>query len=207
MRTQVVLIDFENVQPDLLPALQAAHIQVRIFIGPTQHKIAADTVLAVQALGPRAQFIRVSKPGKEALDLQLAYYLGRLENEFPGAFFHVISKDQGFASLVDHLNLGGAHARLSQALGHLSTAAIDFVLPPDLPGRVHYARNWLKSRPANRPANRPASRKTLLSSLEKSAFQKAIDADAAQEVLAQLIALRLLKLNGEKVVYLGALDA
>jgi len=202
VRTQVVLIDFENVQPELLPALKAEHVHVRIFIGPTQHKISADVVLAVQELGERAKFIRVAKPGKEALDLHLAYYLGRLTYEFEGAFFHVISKDQGFVSLVDHLNQSSTNARLMDALLHLNTGGVAFAVPVDLSARVDHARNWLKAR----AVSRPASRKTLLSSLEKSAFHKSIDADEAEEVLAQLIARKLVKLNGEKVSYMGAIN-
>jgi len=125
-----------------------------------------------------------------------------LTYEFEGAFFHVISKDQGFVSLVDHLNQSSTNARLMDALLHLNTGGVAFAVPVDLADRVDHARNWLKAR----AVSRPASRKTLLSSLEKSAFHKSIDADEAEEVLAQLIARKLVKLNGEKVSYMGAIN-
>jgi len=202
MRTQVVLIDFENVQPDLLPVLNAEHIHVRIFIGPQQLKLSTDVVLAVQGLEGRAKFIQISKQGKEALDLHLAYYLGRLTYEFENAFFHIISKDQGFLSLAEHLNRMSQSVGLYSSLDHLKLSQVILEIPRDLEGRVLFACQWLKSR----SKHRPATHKTLISSLEKSAFHKQINTKDAEQIITRLIELRLMSLNNSKVEYADAIN-
>ncbi|MCW5259600.1 hypothetical protein D5045_04715 [Verminephrobacter eiseniae] len=58
MKTQIILVDLENVQqPDLLPALKMDNVQVRVFVGPQQPKWPIGLVVAMQELGERAKYI------------------------------------------------------------------------------------------------------------------------------------------------------
>lgn len=103
MKTNYVLIDYENVQVKSLALLKGEHFQVRVFLGPRNAKLATEFVLAMKELGNRGDYIVMDTNGANALDFHLAYYLGRLSAADPTAFYHIISKDTGFDPLVEHL--------------------------------------------------------------------------------------------------------
>jgi PIN domain len=103
LRTNYVLIDYENVQPDALSPLDADHFKVKVFVGAGQSKVAFETASALQRLGDRAEYVKISGNGANALDLHIAYYIGRIAAEDPTASFHIVSKDSGFDPLIQHL--------------------------------------------------------------------------------------------------------
>jgi hypothetical protein len=103
LKTNYVLIDYENVQVKSLSLLRGDHFHVRVFLGPSNNKLPVDLVTAMQSLGSRGGYVVLETPGSNALDFHLAYYLGVLASSDPSAFFHVISKDTGFDPLVRHL--------------------------------------------------------------------------------------------------------
>jgi hypothetical protein len=103
VRTNVVLIDFESVQPASLAALEQDHYRVVIFVGATQAKLPFETVSAIQRMGERAQYVKISGTGPNALDFHIAFYIGEIAAQDPTAFFHIISKDTGFDQLIRHL--------------------------------------------------------------------------------------------------------
>ena len=103
MRTNIVLIDFESVQPASIAALEEDHYRVVVFVGATQAKLPFDMVSAIQRMGDRAEYVKISGAGPNALDFHIAYYIGKLAAQEPTAFFHVISKDTGFDPLIRYL--------------------------------------------------------------------------------------------------------
>ena len=103
MRTNVVLIDFESVQPDSLAALEQDHFRVVVFVGATQAKLPFEVVSAIQRMGQRAEYVKISGSGPNALDFHIAFYIGQIAAQDPAAFFHIISKDTGFDPLIRHL--------------------------------------------------------------------------------------------------------
>src|SRR6185503_11601280 len=103
MRTNYVLIDFENVQPSSLEQLDHDHFKVFVFVGAHQGKVPFELAASLQQLGDRAQYIKISGNGPNALDFHIAYYIGRLAATDPAAYFHIISKDEGFDLLIQHL--------------------------------------------------------------------------------------------------------
>ena len=103
MRINYVLIDLENVQPASLAGLEADFFKVLIFVGASQTKIPFELASAAQRLGERAAYIKIAGNGINALDFHIAYYIGRLSQQDPTAYFHIISKDTGFDTLIQHL--------------------------------------------------------------------------------------------------------
>lgn len=97
-----LLVDWENVQPkgDELQALVPQGTDVWLFHGPHQKVDAAGHQLAY---GP-AQVTPVprSGTGRNALDFQLAYYVGYISARQPDGAFWVISNDQGYESMLAH---------------------------------------------------------------------------------------------------------
>jgi len=103
LRTNYVLIDFENVQPEAMALLDQEHFKVIVFVGATQHKIPFEIAHALQRMGSKAEYVKISGNGSNALDFHIALYIGQLAAADPTAFFHIISKDTGFDPLIQHL--------------------------------------------------------------------------------------------------------
>lgn len=105
-----ILIDYENVQPADLAGLDAEQACVLVFTG-TEQKVGIGLIEAVQALGERGRFIRITGNGRNALDFHIACYLGQWMVRDPQATFLVVSKDTGYDPLIAHLNAGGTHVK------------------------------------------------------------------------------------------------
>ena len=103
MKTNYVLIDYENVQPDAMAVLNEEHFKVIVFVGANQAKVSFDVASALQQMGERAEYVRISGNGSNALDFHIAFYIGQLAAREPDAYFHIVSKDTGFDPLVQHL--------------------------------------------------------------------------------------------------------
>jgi hypothetical protein len=96
VKTNYVLIDYESVQPVTLAVLDQEHIRVIVFVGARQAKITFEIAAALQRLGTRAEYVKISSNGSNALDFHIAFYIGQLAAHDPAAYFHIISKDTGF---------------------------------------------------------------------------------------------------------------
>jgi len=103
LRTNIVLIDFESVQPVSLAVLEEEHFRVIVFVGAGQAKVPFEVAAALQRMGGKAEYVKISGNGRNALDFHIAFYIGQLAAQDPAAYFHVISKDGGFDPLVQHL--------------------------------------------------------------------------------------------------------
>lgn len=103
MRTNYILIDLENVQSVSLEQLTHDHFKVIVFIGANQVKLPLEVVTSLQRFGTRAEYIKISGHGPNALDFHIAYYIGRFAVAEPTAYFHIISRDTGFDPLIQHL--------------------------------------------------------------------------------------------------------
>lgn len=201
MRTQIILVDFENVQPDLLPALAIDDVQVRVFVGPQQTRLATNVVVAMQELGNRAKYVRVSKQGPDALDMHLAFYLGELSQQFPDAFFHVVAKDRDYDSLLEHLKERGIFSAKAPDLAAIPLFKRALASKPA--EQIGAAAEWLKER----SGNRPSSTKTLKNSLRKVAFADRLDDAQIEEVFQGLVNQGFISVERQKVTYLGQLNA
>ena len=103
LKTNYILIDFENVQPKALTQLTDHPFKELVFLGVNQLKIPIELVRTLQPLGDNVTYIQVPGKGPDALDFHIAYYIGELRATDPNSFFHIISKDKGFDPLIEHL--------------------------------------------------------------------------------------------------------
>ena len=103
MKNCYVLVDFENIQPKDIGALNDGPFRIKVFLGAHQAKIPLDMARALQAFGPGDEYIQIDGSGRNALDFHIAYYMGRLAAETSDACFYLISKDTGFDPLIKHL--------------------------------------------------------------------------------------------------------
>src|SRR4051812_40508812 len=105
-KTKFILIDYENVPTFSsadLSVLKAAEVRVKLFLGVHNKKIGVDLVGALLPIGSRVELIRLKAAGKNALDLLIAFYIGKLWHETPESTFCIISKDADYNPLVRNL--------------------------------------------------------------------------------------------------------
>jgi len=95
-----VLVDWENVQPkdQDIKALVPDVTHVWIFHGINQKKVDVNQ----GAFGDNLTLVPVIRPGKNALDFHLSFYMGYITSRNPGARLVVISNDQGYGPMLGH---------------------------------------------------------------------------------------------------------
>lgn len=194
MKTNYVLIDYENVQPDDIDILQHEHVRIIVFVGPHQTKIAFEKAAALQRMGANAEYVRLSGGGPNALDFHIAYYLGQLTEKDPTAYFHVISKDTGFDPLVKHLKERKIRVCRVRAIGEIPL--LKPVDPKTSPDRVALLVANLQKQGAARPRTM-----TTLSSSISHTFQKQLTAQEVSALVSELKKKGLIKVEGTKVTY------
>lgn len=196
-RTNVILIDFENVQPASLHLLRGEQYRVVVFVGAQQRAIPFEVADALQSLGARAEYIRICASGPNALDLHLAFHAGRLVEADPGVFLHIISKDKGFDPLLQHLGGTGVLVRRSESIADLPT-----VRRANLRTTSERAAFYLEK--LRRPkATRPRKEATLRSSI-RAEFNGSISGDEVLALVEALKASGFLEVRDGKVIYAEA---
>ncbi|MCF8176620.1 MAG: hypothetical protein K9K30_15385 [Burkholderiaceae bacterium] len=159
MRTNFVLIDFENVQPKDLGLLKDGPFKVKLFLGPNQTKISVALASSLQSLGSNAEYVVLETAGNKALDFHIAYYIGVLSAEDSSAYFHIISKDSGFDPLIKHLKNKKVFAQRSMCIADIP------YFKPTLPSAPDAQIEVVVGDLVRRKASKPRTQKTLLSTL------------------------------------------
>lgn len=194
MRTNYVLIDYENVQPTNLQILDGEHFKVIVFVGASQTKVNIDIALNLQRLGSNASYVKISGNGSNALDFHISYYIGLLSATEPDAYFHIISKDAGFDPLIAHLKSRKVFACRSKDISDIPL--VKAANTKSQPEKIALIFANLKQR----GASRPRTVKTLSSTIS-SLFQKALGTSEVQLILKQLEKDGHISIVGEKVTY------
>lgn len=195
MRTNYVLIDYENVQPKALMALVGDQpFKVLLFVGASQAKVNFDVAEAMQALGSNASYVRISGNGSNALDFHVAYYIGRISCEDPTAFFHIISKDTGFDPLIVHLSTKKILAARRKDVGDIPL--LKATNSKSLAEKVEVVLTNLRQR----GSARPRTVKTLSSTIG-SLFQKQLGEGDIKAILDELTKGGHTVVDGTKVTY------
>lgn len=196
MKTEFVLVDFENVQPKDLALLNGGSYKIKIVLGTHQGKIPVIMARALQAFGPDVEYIQANGNGKNAVDFHIAYYIGRLAATAPDAHFHVISKDTGFDPLLKHLREQGILCQRS-----ISIAAIPQV-PATISGSASIAdrAKVVVENLAKRKSAKPRTLKTLRTTI-KALFGSQLMEDELDRLIEQLTRRGVIKIADGKVQY------
>ena len=194
MKTNIILIDFENVQPKDLAQLRGRPFKTKVFCGANQTKVPLDLAAELQTLGPDAEYIRIQGTGPNALDFHIAYYIGRLSTELPGATFHIVSKDKGFDPLIKHLKTQNISCTRIASLGHVpAPSAPTLPTPPD---RIQKVVDGLLKRKHSKPANLKK-----LTAFIKAQLNKEGTDEAVSQVIKRLTDAGMKILQDNKVTY------
>ena len=193
-RVNYVLIDYESVQPEALSVLHEDHFRLIVFVGATQAKVAFDTAAALQRMGERASYIKISGSGPNALDFHIAFYIGQLSLQDASPYFHIISKDTGFDPLIQHLK---DKKILAARWRDVSEIPLLKVLNAKLPGeKIAVIVAHLQSR----GSARPRKVKTLSNTIN-ALFQNALPESELVALINELQAQALISISDNNVGY------
>jgi len=231
MPTQYVLVDYENVHPDL-SALAGTPYKVKVFFGAKQQegRVPFELLDALLALGGNVEAVKVPRSGKNALDMHIAYYIGALLALERDATIHVISGDTDFDPLLEFLRGKGVACKRAKTIGELARhvprapapraaaptprAAAQMPRPPAAPKPARTPR----AAPAPKPAadklapivkqlrslnGKPATRKKLAQTIATWFKQHGGEQSvkAVEQAIDELIRQKFVTQNGAKVTY------
>ena len=194
MRTNYILIDFENVQPKSLTQLTDHPFKVIVFVGANQSKIPIELVRMLQPLGDNVDYIQISGKGPDALDFHIAYYIGDLSAKDPKGYFHIISKDKGFDPLITHLKTKKIQVVRSVDISEIPMLKISNAISMD--DRIAAVKKNL----IGRGTSVPRKDTTLLNTV-KSMFANDIATDELHRVIDELKKRKLVIVTDGRVSY------
>lgn len=198
-RTNYVLIDYESVQPNQLELLNRDGFVAYVFVGKAQTRLSFETVAAIQDLGERAKYIKISGAGPNALDFHIAFYIGQIGATDPDAFFHIISKDKGFDPLIEHLRERKVFSVRSETIGEIPI--IRASTAKTTKERMGLAIDRLRSG-NSRPKTLPALRSAIDAILYKQVGEPEL-----QAVIDQMVKAGYVTVTNEKVTFKLTKDA
>lgn len=194
MKTNYVLIDYENVQPKAVNLLNQKHFKVKVFVGANQPKVSFEVAATLQSMGENVEYIKITGSGKNALDFHIAFYVGQIAAKEPDAYFHIISNDGGFDPLIQHLRSRQIFASRSSDISEIPIIkAANTTSPTE---RLQLIRRDLQRRGSSRPRSAKALAGTI-----SSLFQKQLPEQELTNLLDDLQKHGWIKLNGTEVSY------
>lgn len=194
MKNNYILIDYENVHPKTLEILNGHPVKVLVFVGANQAKVPFELASSLQALGSKAEYVKINGTGTNALDFHIAFYIGQLSERDPDAFFHVISKDTGFDPLIRHLKEKKILAKREKDLAEIPFLEISSSTSPE-----EKLAAIVKSLSA-RGHSRPRKVKTLTSTIN-ALFSKSLSEDEVKKLVEELRRKGYISIQGERVSY------
>ncbi len=197
LRTNIVLIDFESVQPETLAALERDQFKVMVFVGASQAKVPFEVATALQRMGPSASYVKISGNGKNALDFHIAFYIGQLAAQDPTAFYHIISKDGGFDPFIQHLKSKNIFCVRSASIEDIPFLKVNHKKSPDERAQLYVEK--LKQP----KVTKPRAVKTLTNAIA-SFFQKKLSDEEIAAVIASMQKSGSISVKDGKVSYAPA---
>ena len=193
-RTNYILVDYENVQPRSWDLLNGLPFKLYLFVGEKQTRVPIELAASLQALGERAEYIRMDGNGPNALDFHIAWYLGKLAEQDPDGYFHIISRDTGFDPLVRHMR--GRKLMVSRVKDLIELPLLRISNAKSQHEKVDLMVKYLEGRGLARPRRVKTLRNTI-----NAHFQKTLEEDELDELVAELVRRKVVLVDGEKVAY------
>jgi uncharacterized LabA/DUF88 family protein len=114
-----LLVDFENVQKIADMSKIDSGTKIIVFLGSHQTKLSFDLVSKNQKLGSRLEWKQIEGSGKNAVDMVIAYHMGKAFDKDPQAQCTVLSKDKGFDPLIKMLKKEGKNCQRIESIAGL----------------------------------------------------------------------------------------
>lgn len=208
-----VFVDFENVPEIDLSLINEIPVHVTLLLGKNQKKLELELVKQIKLFSAQVELVEVGATGHNALDLTLAYYLGRAVERVPRANFAIVSKDKDFMPMIAHLGNQAIDVKRYDRFEMLPFLPRRQPAPPAKSGATAKKPPAPKKTSEDRAAkiigslknpqslNRPGTRKKLLAHLKTSLGKDATDAKV-DELFRQLCDEAVLGIDAnDRVVY------
>ncbi len=101
--TTRVFVDFENVSDIDLTLITGLPVHVTLLLGKKQQKLDLALVKQIHRLADQVDLVEIGATGRNALDMTLAYYLGRAIQQNRRDQFCIVSGDKDYDALIQHL--------------------------------------------------------------------------------------------------------
>jgi PIN domain len=190
-----VLIDYENVQPKAMAALDREHITVIVFVGANQAKVTYEVASVLQRMKDRATYIQIAGSGSNALDFHIAYYIGKLSEKEPDANFFIVSKDTGFDPLIRYLKSERISSSRVKTISELPL--VKLATSQSAPDQISAViENLAKS-----GATKPRTRKTLAATINSWFRKPPLSEAEVERIIAELIKKGIVEVNESRVSY------
>jgi uncharacterized LabA/DUF88 family protein len=192
-RTQYIFIDYENVCETDLSRIDGKDARVYLIVGTHHKNLPTTLVLFAQDRPGQVRIIQTPVKGKNALDFVLTVELGARIKDDPDGYFHIISKDTDFESVIRHLKSSGL--RIARHSGITEVPALRTTEE-----RISRLRDELQDNCKNRPSTRKTLENRIL-----SLFEKQVDADFVARTIDSFVKSGLLDFTDTgKVLYISA---
>jgi hypothetical protein len=215
MATNYVLVDFENVQPDSLDALASGAFRVKVFVGAQQAKgrVSFEFSESMQKLGSHAEYVRIARSGPNAVDMHIAYYVGRLLEKEPHAAMFIISRDSDFDPLVEYLQARGHNCKRLRSITELgklvprtpapAPKSASRAAPPTPAKKAQSDRLAPIIKHLHSLRGKPSTRKALVTTIASYFKQHggALGDKIVEQLIDELIRLKYVSQIGPKVSY------
>jgi hypothetical protein len=190
-----IFIDFENVQPPPEEFARVPHANVHVWLlhGAHQHDFSSALVRTWLPLGDRMQLVQSTKTGENAVDMVLAYCLGRAVEQDRHAArqarYVIVSNDKDFNALTTYLKQTGTRLERAPTLAK----ALEAGKPAPKPKAVATVRSVMKSDDAatvsehlrNHEKTQPTTRTKLERSIP-SMLGEGVTLDVCKSVVSEL---------------------
>jgi PIN domain-containing protein len=215
MATNYVLVDFENVQPDSLEALASGAFRVKVFVGAQQAKgrVSFEFSESMQKLGSHAEYVRIARSGPDAVDMHIAYFVGRLLEKEPHAALYIISRDTDFDPLVEFLVARGHACHRVRSIAELNKLvprapvvvprSASRAAPPSPAKKAQSDRLAPVIKHLHSLRGKPSTRKALVTTIGSYFKQHggALGDKVVEQLIDELIRLKYVSQSGTKVTY------
>jgi hypothetical protein len=215
MATNYVLVDFENVQPDSLAALAGGAFRIKVFVGASQARgrISFELSHSMQMLGANAEYVKIARSGPNAVDMHIAYYIGRLIEKEPNAFIYIVSRDTDFDPLVEYLQSSGVAAKRAKTIAEIVRSTPKPKAPAQPPKsprshvppprRAHSDKLAPIIKQLHSLSGKPATRKKLSQTIANYFRQHGgpLADSAIEQLIEDLIRMKYITQSGTKVSY------
>jgi hypothetical protein len=219
MATNYVLVDFENLQPDMSGLAGTAH-KVLVFFGAKQQSSRHhyEKFVPLLRLAGNLEVVEVPQTGANALDMHIAFTIGQIFQREPDATIVVISRDKDFDPLIDTLQKRGLKCSRTHDVTTIAKKRAATAVPAmgAVPRKARATAAGTPRKPAppsidvelivkklRSMADKPASRKSLAKDLANHLRQRDVPEPekSAELVIDELIRRKLVTQNAGKVNY------